>query len=355
MSKLKILNASLLIVGTSIGAGMLGLPVVASTAGFFPSFAMLVAIWLVMTATAFALANVLEKAESGANFVSLSEHFSGKKLKLLTFSVYILLFLSLSFAYAKGGGVFISDILPETSVTTGVAIFLLLFVPLITFGASLLSSINNLLVFVLFFSFFTLIYLGVTHINPHLLGTHNWSESSKTLPLFIASFGFHSILPSVKEYVGNKKWLHCAIIIGTTTTLLIYTVWNFFVLGIVPEEELTLAHLNDQTAIIPLKNLLNSSLLTTSAQAFYFSALATSFLGVGLGLIDFFLDAFSLKRGLYSRVLLSLLIYVPAFFAAKTSLRIFYLSLEYGGGPACFYLLIFLPIFLYLRLLKTSK
>lgn len=123
-------------------------------------------------------------------------------------------------------------------------------------------------------------------------------------------------------------------------------------MGIVPVEgspSLLEALAADQTAITPLKYYLKSSILSLLAQIFYFSAITTSFLGVCLGLIDFLLDSFKIKPKLINRLFLCLTIFLPALWLAQTSLRVFYLSLKYGGGFACLYLLVFLPITLYIK------
>nr|NGX29103.1 Tyrosine-specific transport protein [Candidatus Anoxychlamydiales bacterium] len=49
----KFLGSVLLISGTTIGAGMLGLPVMTGFAGFFPTLALLFFFWLYMLVTAF--------------------------------------------------------------------------------------------------------------------------------------------------------------------------------------------------------------------------------------------------------------------------------------------------------------
>ena len=58
MMDLKILGSILLIVGTSIGAGMLALPVATAALGFTGSLIMLFSCWFVMTTSAFLLLEV---------------------------------------------------------------------------------------------------------------------------------------------------------------------------------------------------------------------------------------------------------------------------------------------------------
>lgn len=357
VSKLKTINATFLIVGTSIGAGMLGLPVETGRGGFFPSLLFLVVNWLIMTGTALLLVELLAKYKGNVNFITLSEKILGASFKMITFVIYIALFVSLTLAYAKGGGIFISDLLQSIPISLSCLIFLALFVPLIILGSRVLSIGNTFLTVALIGSFCLLIFLGLNKIHFPFLTHIDWKLGWLSYPMFITSFGFHSVLPSLNSYVGNKKRLRWAVISGTSITFLIYLIWQLIVMGIIPldgEHSLMAALTADQTAITPLKFYLKSPILSTAAQVFYFTAMTTSFLGVGLGLIDFLLDSFKIKPKLINRFLLAILIYLPALWVAQTNLRVFYISLKYGGGIACFYLLILLPILLFMRSKKYS-
>lgn len=350
--KLRTLNASLLVIGTSIGAAILGLPVESSRGGFFPSFLSLFIVWLAMTLSALLLIEVLSGFKPNTNYITITEKLLGKSFKIITFIIYLILFLSLTVAYTKGGGVFLSDTINHLDIAISCFIFLLIFTSLILLGPKVLSFGNTPLSITLFCSFFTIIILGLAKIKPSLLSYVNWKEGCFSFPLFITSFGFHSVLPSLSSYVDNKKALRKAVITGTSITFFIYLLWQLFVLGIVPyqgEISLEAAFANDQTAITPLKLFISNSIFQVAASTFYFTAIATSFLGVGLGLIDFLLDAFKIKQNFLNRLFMCLLVYLPALWISQSSLNIFYISLKYGGGFACLYLFIALPILFMIR------
>ncbi len=353
MSKIKTLNSALLVVGTSIGAGMLGLPVETGRGGLFFSIALLLINWAIMTFTALLLVELLVRFKKRVNFISLSDKILGPSFKIVTFAVYIGLFLSLTLAYTKGGGIFITDLFTQIPLFIGSIIFLAIFVPLIIFGPKILGLANTALTIGLFFSFAVLVGLGITKITKNYLFFFDWKLALYSWPMFITSFGFHSVLPSIGSYLNyKKKNLRIAVIGGTSITLIVYLAWQLIVLGNVPidgQNSLTSALALDQTAITPLRAYLKSPFLDFFAEMFYFTALSTSFLGVGLGLIDFLLDSFRISAKLTNRILLALLLYLPAWAIVQTEVRIFYISLKYGAGIACTYLLILLPILLYVR------
>ena len=335
---------------------MLGLPVETGQGGFFPAFVLLLFNWGLLTFSAICLVEVLGNFQKNANFITLSESILGKAFKVLTFVVYIALFFSLTMAYIKGGGVFMSEAVDRVPVSLGSFLFLLLFVPFIVLGPKILGVGNTFLTLGLMVSFLLLIFLGITKVNPSYLQHVDWKLGFFSFPMFITAFGFHGVLPSLYSYVGSKKKLKKAILMGTSLTFLIYLSWQLMVMGIVPlegEKGLLQTLQLDQTAITPLIHFLQSPILKVLSQIFYFTALTTSFLGVGLGLIDFLLDSFKIKQKKINRLLMAFLIYLPALWVAESSLRVFYLSLKYGGGISCLYLLVFLPILFYYKQKKA--
>ena len=354
----KTVNASLVVIGTSIGAGILGLPVDTGRGGFVPALFSLIIMWAIMTATALMLVEVLSKSEKQANFFTLAEKNLGSFFKILTFFVYIMLYLSLTLAYTKGGGIFLSDSFSLIRLPVACLIFLVSLTPLILFGTKVLNLGNSGLTFIMALSFFVILGLGIGEINPSFLTHVGWKSAFFSFPMLVTSFGFHNVIPSLYSYVDHKKRMRIAIIVGTTTTFFVYLVWQLFVMGVVPldgENSLKDALARDQTAIFPLRYYIKGSFFNIAAILFYFSALTTSFLGVGLGLIDFLLDSFKIKRTLLNRVLFVLMVYFPALLLAQTKLRIFYISLKYGAGFACTYLLIFFPTVLFIVYRRKKK
>ena len=357
---IKTVNASLVVIGTSIGAGILGLPVATGRGGFVPALFSLIIMWGIMTGTALMLIEVLSKSGKQANFFTLAEKSLGSFFKIFTFFVYVMLYLSLTMAYTKGGGSFLSDQFSFITLPFACLIFLVCLTPLILFGTKVLNLGNSGLTFIMGLSFFVVLLLGIGKINPSFLTHFGWKSAFFSFPMFVTSFGFHNVIPSLYSYVESKKRMRIAIIIGTTTTFFVYLIWQLFVMGVVPlegENSLSQAFARDQTAIFPLRSYIKSPFFIIAANLFQFSALITSFLGVGLGLIDFLLDSFKIKRTLINRLLFVLMIYVPALLLAQTKLRVFYLSLQYGAGFACTYLLIFFPtvLFILYRNKKCSR
>lgn len=349
-----------MIVGTSVGAGMLALPVVTAQAGFFPSISLFFFTWALTISSAFLFLEALLAFPSRMNYISLSRNLLGKRFTTLVFAFYILLFYSLIAAYTKGIGVIFSDTLSFTSSPqTGSLLFIACCLPILSFGTHAIGKANSLLLFTMLGAFVLLVAAGLSEVQPSYLAHQNWSLSIFSLPLIISSFGFHGTLPSLVDYLNrDKKKIQSAIVIGSTITLAIYLIWQFTILGSVPltgEISLIAALEQDQTAISPLSLLSKHPRIWDLSHLFSLTAIVTSFFGVSIGLIDFLVDAFKLPRTFYTRTLLLSLICFSALLLTYTDLRIFYLSLNYGAGAAGIFLLILLPAIFAFRIRQLYR
>ena len=87
-----LLGGILLITGSCVGAGMLGLPIITGLAGFGPSLLMFVTVWLFMTATALLLVEANGWFTRKVNFMSIVEHSLGRGGKILCLLTCLFLF-----------------------------------------------------------------------------------------------------------------------------------------------------------------------------------------------------------------------------------------------------------------------
>lgn len=356
---LKLLHSSLLIAGTAIGAGMLVMPVETGQAGFLPSLLFFLLTWGITLITGLIFSKIILYYKDEVNFCSLSERVLGKVAKVSTSIVYFSLFLSLIFAYVKAGGILLSESLNISSSFYGSFYFLLLLCPPVFLGTKILDKINTFLALALTGSFFMILFLGIRTIHLSYLTHTNWGKSPFILSMLLTSFGFHSVLPSVATYLDRDPYkLKLSIVIGSSIIAVVYIAWQLLALGIVPlsgEVSLSSARLADQTVISPMRFYLKSPALIYCAQALYFTALSTSFLGISLGLIDFLRDLLSWKNRTTHKLLLFSCVYIPPLFLAKTHLRVFFLFLKYGAGMSCAVLLIFLPALLVSTMKKRKQ
>lgn len=344
----RILGGTLLVAGTSIGAGMLALPVVTAAGGFVPAFFIFFLCWIFMTCTGLLLLEICLKLPPDANLVSMATLYLGRFGKYLAWGLYLFLFYCLSVAYISGGGTLLYDWLGDVPRWTGGLIFTALLAPFVCIGARMVDRLNGFLMAGLIIAYLLFVALGLPSVQFSPLQALNWKASWIGLPVIFTSFSFQGIIPSLTTYLHrDPRSIRFAILGGTSIAFFIYLLWELLILGIVPtggEFGLENARALGQTAIAPLRHHVSSPMISQIGQAFAFFAIATSFLGVTLGLFDFLADALQMPKKGIRRVFLALMTFGPPLAIALINPMIFISALIVAGGIGCALLLGLLPI-----------
>lgn len=339
-----IVGGALLVAGTTIGGGMLALPVMTASGGFVPAVILYCLCWLFMLGTGILLLDLFLKQPRDANLLSLATFSLGKKGRIATWILYLFLFSCLMIAYVSGGGGLVSTLLGLPSYL-GPLLFTLLLTPLLALGPHVVDRSNAWMMVGLLLCFLVFVGVGMTHIQPAYLRHYHVAEAVGATPLLFTSFGFQGLVPTLVNYLGrDRRSSLLAMFWGSLLPLLLYILWEILILGLIPLPVLELARLFGQTAITPMKNTLHAPWLYFVGQVFAFLTLATSFLGVGLAFVDFLADGFSVKKTAIRRSLLSLAVVAPPTLLAMLNPCLFLKALHYGGGLGGALLLGVLPI-----------
>lgn len=344
-----LIRGTLLIAGTSIGGGMLALPVLTSQVGFFPSLIIYLMTWLFMMSTGLLFLEISLWLGKDANIISMAEYTLGKWGKYIAWGLYLFLFYCLTLAYIVGAGnLFVEAMNGALTNWQAQIFFLLLFAPFVYAGAHVVGRLNVFLMLGLGISYFIFVYLGFSHIQTDFLMHSNWSKLWTALPITFTAFAYQGTIPTLVNYLKRDvQKTRLAIIIGSFLPFIAYAIWQGLILGIVPIEgpnSLNEAIKAGQNAVQPLKNILNISSLYIVGQYFAFFALLTSFFGVSLGLLDFWADGLKVKKSPWSKLWLSLLVFVPPLLIAFVHPDIFLMALDYAGGFGCALLLGLMPV-----------
>jgi tyrosine-specific transport protein len=340
-------GAILLVAGTAIGGGMLALPVLTSLGGFIPSLVIFCLCWLFMACTGLLFLEVCQWTKKGSNVISMAEKTLGPFGKAVAWGVYLFLFYCLTLAYIVGCGNLVSQTfqIPDWA---GPLLFVLVFSPIVFAGAKFTGKINILCMLSLAILYCVFVFLGYSYVKSELLIERNWPLSLMALPVAFASFGYQGIIPTLYEYLSyNLKKTRIAIIVGSSIPLVTYIVWQWLILGVVPTYGpggLVEALEKGDNAVQPLKNFIGNPQIYIVGQYFAFFALATSFFGVTLGLIDFLADGFRVKKTIKERFLISFLVFMPPLILAILHPHVFLIALEYAGGFGAALLLGLIPI-----------
>lgn len=344
MNHKHVFGGALLVAGTSIGAGMLGLPVLTGLGGFGPAIAVYLLCWLFMTCTGLLLLEICLNMPPDANLISMATAYLGKTGRVVTWVLYLFLFYCLSLAYVSGGGSFLQKWLGFHSYTAGGILFVLLLAPFVYLGTKLVDRMNVFLMIGLIGSYLLFIIFGLPHVNLQLLNEVHWTPAIMALPIIFTSFSYQGIIPSLTTYMQrDAAKIRLAIIAGTTITFFTYLLWEFLILGIVPVSGLEKALHLQQTAIQPLREHVPFGPLILVGDIFGFLAIATSYLGVTLGLFDFLADGLRMAKKGSQRAFLAALTFAPPLLIAILKTGIFLSALKYAGGIGCAILLGLIP------------
>lgn len=344
-----LLGGTLLVAGTSIGAGMLALPVMTSLGGFWPSLVIYLFCWLFMMSTGLLLLEAALWTEGETNLVSMASLTLGKPGKIAAWCLYIFLFYTLTLAYMVGGGNLLLNILPFSWPDwAGPLLFTLIFAPFVYLGAKVVGQLNAILMVGLIATFCLFVIFGAPYVRVEKLHYRNWSLILLALPISFTAFAYQGIVPTLVSYFHrDAKKARFAIIVGSFIPLVIYIIWQWLILGIVPTfgpGGLAEAMERGESAVQPLDRFINNSVLDDLANAFGIFALLTSFLGVALGLVDFVADGLQMKKTVLNKIWLCLIVFVPPLLVGLRFPDIFLNALDYAGGLGCALLLGLLPI-----------
>lgn len=336
--KIQLLSTALLVAGTCIGAGMLALPLVTGHAGFWPAMAVNLLSWLFMLMTGLLFLEATLWMPDGSNVLSMASRFFGRFGRVICGLSFLFLYCCLMVAYLAAGAPLFSAAFKfafsfSLSHAQATVVYATLFAFIVYLGTAVIDRVNWILMGGLILTFFLMLGAGIDQVHPVLLGRQAWALSLFALPTLFSAYGYHNIIPSLVPYVQrNEKLLRIGIVLGTLLPLLSYALWQWLVIGSIPEDHL-IAAAAEGTPISSLFIDQESPWVGRFALFFSFFAIVTSLLGVSMSMVDFLGDGLNItKRTGYKRFLLTLPVFgVPALFALQNP-HVFLDAVAYAGG-----------------------
>jgi tyrosine-specific transport protein len=337
----RIISALFLVTGTTIGGGMLALPVATGLNGFFPSIAIMALCWFCMTATALLLLEATLWFGEGAHMMTMTSVLLGRWGKWVSSIVYIFICYASLVAYTAGGGMLIAMVLNHhfglhLTKDMGALIFILVFYSVMYMGNKIVGRVNTTLFIAMITAYVFLVGAGISEIKQEFLMQVSWKGSFMAIPFLLTSFSFQTMVPSLVPYLKrNVNALRIAVIAGTLFTFVIYLLWQGIVLGIVPiggEFGLARAMADGVPATVYLHEHVESLWLAKIADFFAFFAIGTSFLGITFGLIDFLADGMHMQKIGLGKFVIAVIIVIPTLLIATQFERVFMIAMDTSGG-----------------------
>jgi tyrosine-specific transport protein len=349
----RLIGAILLIAGCCIGAGMLGLPVVTAAGGWWPSVWSLVAGWLFMTATGWILLEVALWFPMDTSVIQMAHRQLGRAGQVVSWGCWVFLLYALMVAYVLGvGGILSEALAPWLSIAPflGSLVFCALLAVALVHGARACDLMNRVLMIGLFIGYLMLVVLGWGHVEGRYLAFENWPMALRAVPVLVISFGFHNLMPTLVYYLQrHKTYLRLAILLGTSLPLLAYLAWEYVALGLVPASVYAEGAKEGLSVTQVMDRMLGRPELLFGANLFALSAVATSFIGTSLSMMDFVKESLRLRSTLAHRWMICGMVLIPACAIAWSYPDVFLRALTYAGAYGAIVLFGIVPALMFLK------
>lgn len=349
----RFIGGILLIVGTSIGGGMLALPVANAATGFWQSSLFLLVCWAFMTFGAFFILEANLYLPRGKHMVSMAAATLGNYGSLVAWISYLFLLYTLLSAYVSGG----SDVLNSLLFKLGIplkewqasTLFTLLFGLIVYGGIHFVDYANRALMFGKLAVYLILVVLIAPYIEVSNFQQGNIHYIAGTIMILITSFGFAIIVPNLRDYFNDDiHQLKKVIFIGSLIPLICYIAWDAIILGSLPStgDQGLKSLMNNPHTTSALAHLLSDKVhnKTISALFNFFTSICmlTAFLGVSLALFSFLADGLKMREKGRHGIGLFALTFIPPLLLVLYYPGAYIHALGYAG-IFCIILLLLLP------------
>jgi tryptophan-specific transport protein len=319
-----LIGGAMIIAGTTVGAGMFSLPVVGAGMWFSYSVLMLVGIWFCMLMSGLLLLEANLHFEPGASFDTLTRDTLGKFGRIVNgLSIAFVLYI-LTYAYISGGGSIVNHSLQAIGIRLPQSIaglvFALVLALIVLISTKAVDRITTIMLGGMVITFFLATGNLLIEIEPSRLFEPDGEARYlpymlAALPFGLASFGYHGNVPSLVKYYGkDAKTIVKAIVLGTTIALVIYACWLVVTMGNISRamfSDIIAQGGNMGVLVAALSESIASENLSRVLTLFANLAVASSFLGVTLGLFDYLADLFGFDDSRTGRLKTAAITFIP--------------------------------------------
>lgn len=347
---LKIFSAIFLVIGTTIGAGMLALPMVTAKTDISTIIITLFVLWLIMLVPAFYILEVLLLHPSGTHLVSMAKSTLGVPGMVLLWITNCLLLFSVLAAYISGGGEMLNGYLLKGQIHIPInassVIFALIMSLLVVTGIRVTGVANSIFMVSKSVIYLLLIIVMFFHINVTLHQVNLLHHIKPMILTGVLSFSYAMLLPTLHLYLGcNTRHLKIVIMVGSIIPLIVYFLWIIAVRLVVPLEGADGLHAVSESASVYLLAKAIGKYAQTNeavvlANGFTTACLLTTFLGVSLVLSDIIADGMRVAKKGWGGVLVYSSTYVPPLILVVFLPKLFVIGINYAGLLAILYLLL---------------
>ncbi|KAH1151568.1 hypothetical protein GYH30_045192 [Glycine max] len=295
-------GAVALIIGTSIGTGILALPEKAFPAGIIPSSISVIVCWIFLLIEAFLLVEInvalmrnkgKKQEDNELDVISIrtmAQETLGDWGGTIATIAYVFLGYSSMVAYSSKSGEILFQLINLPAPVSG-SLFTALFTMLVSiWGTRATDRVNQYLTasmigLLLAIEVLAVVFGGWSGVG----GISDWTKIPPTIPVIIFSLVFHDLTPFICSYLeGDIRRIKTSVFLGALVPLVAVLVWDAVALGLAAEAE---------QVVDPVQLLyrLRWNGVSIMVAAFSLLAVGTSLIGTLLAFSEFFKE--QLKNG----------------------------------------------------------
>lgn len=287
-AKHRLAIATCTLMGTIIGAGVLGIPYVVAKSGF-----LLGLVWIIGLGLSFLLINlfmgeIVLRTKSTHQVAGYAEKYLGRWGKLAAGIAMIFGTYGALTAYLIGEGATLYSLFSwgtplMYSLFFFLVGFLIVYIGMKATGKAELILVVLLIGVVLFLGIFSL-----NRINSEHYSLVDWSFIFLPYGVILFAYMGFAAIPEMSEELGKrKKAMKRAIMIGSIVPIIIYVLFTFIVVGIVGVNNFNLLQPNERIATIAL-SVYAHPILGMFANLLAILTMFTSFLALSMALLQIY-------------------------------------------------------------------
>ncbi|MFH2121106.1 MAG: aromatic amino acid transport family protein [Pseudomonadota bacterium] len=336
----KIFRAALMITGTTIGIGILGLPIKTGLSGVLPSLVATSVVWVVMLGTGWILARgVIASNDRTIDISTLVHQKLGFSGRVMTVIGYLVLVYGIITAHLAGGGEVLSVITGGAlSVNSAILVFFVVATVIALLGVAWVEKINSFLMAGLLLCFGVILFEATKSVDTARFAHKDWTFLSATIPIIVCAQAYQLIVPSVCRMLNNDaKAVKKALVTGTLIPVIINSLWMLAVVGVLPlagegDNTIFAAFEKGEPATVPLAAVLQSTVISRFALVFSMVVLVSSYVLQSTAVIGFFEDLLPESLGRKRRTTAIVMGFFPPLVVVFLYPGIFLKTLDLIGG-----------------------
>ncbi|API86548.1 aromatic amino acid transport family protein [Francisella uliginis] len=336
-----------LIIGTSLGGGILAIPMILSYFGIFIGCLIMFLMWLLMTYSTLAVAEACLHFEKGISYLGLAHKLFKKPGIILVYICAFGILYGMLAAYISAIGSSFESLLDINYIFIEIG-FVIIFGGFILKGTGHAEWLNRIfLTLKLIIILFTIIQLfkSIQLVNLDKYGFSNFKELIIALPILATTFSAHIIVPTVVNYVGPyPKDIRRIIMVASMIILLIYICWITAIFGNIAIygdknsfASILSGSLSSEDSVTQLIYILKANIkspeIITLIYGFISISVTTAFITLSLALKDLILDRFKMNSlsKINKNILLSFLLFILPIILNYYFKKLFLIALSVVG------------------------